>query len=229
MAYTLLVRLHLPSVHMEMLSHVFFGVYGPCPEFTGHTFQAVHVWHHLVNMLYCGLFLLLFISSWCEECVILTALICLYFSLSIMRCRFWRQLSKHAGRFSLEISVKVSLITFSKPTGHLLLFAFSVKNYDVFSGIKKYVVGLIIKTSSDPANMEVKWHCCKMLHFINKLCAARYWRHCSVYVQKEGVYISKLNMILVQVNKHVIVWHEHNDWQVVMRLLTQSSSSLDLF
>lgn len=26
----------------------------------------------------------------------------------------------------------------------------------VFSGIKKYVVGLIIKTSSDPANMEVK-------------------------------------------------------------------------
>ncbi|KAI4796769.1 hypothetical protein KUCAC02_026766 [Chaenocephalus aceratus] len=37
-------------------------------------------------------------------------------------------------------------------------------------GIKKYVVGLIIKTSSDPANME-----------------------------KEGVYISKLNMILVQI------------------------------
>lgn len=42
-------------------------------------------------------------------------------------------------------------------------------------GIKKYVVGLIIKTSSDPANME-----------------------------KEGVYISKLNMILVQVNTHLI-------------------------
>ena len=146
-----------------------------------------------------------------------------------MRCRFWRQSSKHAGRFSLEISVKVSLITFSKQTGYLLLFAFSIKNYDVFSGIKKYVVGLIIKTSSDPANMEVKWHCCKMCRFIDKLCAARYWRHCSVYLQKEGVYISKLNMILVQVNKHVIVWHEHNDWQVVMRLLTQGSSSLDLF
>lgn len=26
----------------------------------------------------------------------------------------------------------------------------------VLSGIKKYVVGLIIKTSSDPANMEVR-------------------------------------------------------------------------
>lgn len=151
------------------------------------------------------LFLLLIISSWCEECVTLTALICLYFSLSIMHCRFWRQSSKHAGRFSLEISVKVSLITFNKQIGHLWLFAFSIKNYCVFSGIKKYVVGLIIKTSSDPANMEVKWHCCKMSRFINKLCAARYWRRCSVYLQKEGVYISKLNMILVQVNKHVIV------------------------
>ncbi|TNN60463.1 Exportin-1 [Liparis tanakae] len=45
-------------------------------------------------------------------------------------------------------------------------------------GIKKYVVGLIIKTSSDPANME-----------------------------KEGVYISKLNMILVQILKQE--WPKH--------------------
>lgn len=33
----------------------------------------------------------------------------------------------------------------------------------LFSGIKKYVVGLIIKTSSDPANLEVRRlyaHCC---------------------------------------------------------------------
>ena len=26
-----------------------------------------------------------------------------------------------------------------------------------FTGIKKYVVGLIIKTSSDPVNVEVSW------------------------------------------------------------------------
>ncbi|XP_023268187.1 exportin-1-like [Seriola lalandi dorsalis] len=45
-------------------------------------------------------------------------------------------------------------------------------------GIKKYVVGLIIKTSSDPTNME-----------------------------KEGVYISKLNMILVQILKQE--WPKH--------------------
>uniref|UniRef100_A0A7N6F688 Exportin-1 n=1 Tax=Anabas testudineus TaxID=64144 RepID=A0A7N6F688_ANATE len=45
-------------------------------------------------------------------------------------------------------------------------------------GIKKYVVGLIIKTSSDPANLE-----------------------------KEGVYISKLNMILVQILKQE--WPKH--------------------
>ncbi|XP_041839886.1 exportin-1 [Melanotaenia boesemani] len=45
-------------------------------------------------------------------------------------------------------------------------------------GIKKYVVGLIIKTSSDPANME-----------------------------KQGIYISKLNMILVQILKQE--WPKH--------------------
>lgn len=33
---------------------------------------------------------------------------------------------------------------------------FSEQHMSVFSGIKKYVVGLIIKTSSDPANMEVR-------------------------------------------------------------------------
>ncbi|XP_075993029.1 exportin-1 [Genypterus blacodes] len=45
-------------------------------------------------------------------------------------------------------------------------------------GIKKYVVGLIIKTSSDPANIE-----------------------------KDAVYISKLNMILVQILKQE--WPKH--------------------
>lgn len=45
-----------------------------------------------------------------------------------------------------------------------ILFAlFNKQNSDIFSGIKKYVVGLIIKTSSDPANMEVS--SCNLLHF----------------------------------------------------------------
>ena len=42
----------------------------------------------------------------------------------------------------------------------------------VFTGIKKYIVGLIIKTSSEADNLE-----------------------------KEKVYLSKLNMILVQVTQ----------------------------
>lgn len=37
----------------------------------------------------------------------------------------------------------------------LPLLKYFVKLFGMFSGIKKYVVGLIIKTSSDPANMEV--------------------------------------------------------------------------
>lgn len=42
-----------------------------------------------------------------------------------------------------------------------MLFGFSIKTLitmRIYSGIKKYVVGLIIKTSSDPANMEVRLH-----------------------------------------------------------------------
>ena len=48
-------------------------------------------------------------------------------------------------------------------------FKILIKMY-LFSGIKKYIVGLIIKTSSDPETME-----------------------------REKVYLNKLNMILIQV------------------------------
>lgn len=71
---------------------------------------------------------------------------------SIMLYRFWRQSSKLAGRFCRGISAKV------KKTVRCFLWrkTLCVTLLGVFSGIKKYVVGLIIKTSSDPANMEVK-------------------------------------------------------------------------
>ncbi|CAF90685.1 unnamed protein product, partial [Tetraodon nigroviridis] len=71
-------------------------------------------------------------------------------------------------------------------------------------GIKKYVVGLIIKTSSDPANMEVtslNVFDTLMLFFLlltSLFCFSP---------QKEGVYISKLNMILVQILKQE--WPKH--------------------
>ena len=51
----------------------------------------------------------------------------------------------------------------------------------VFIGIKKYIVGLIIKTSSDTLTLE-----------------------------KEKVYLGKLNMILVQVRiEHKCLWFEN--------------------
>ena len=52
-----------------------------------------------------------------------------------------------------------------------------------FSGIKKYIVGLIIKTSSDPETME-----------------------------REKVYLSKLNMILVQVRFQGFILSYHHSW-----------------
>lgn len=69
----------------------------------------------------------------------------------------------------------------------------------LFSGIKKYVVGLIIKTSSDPANLEVRLLSCTML-LVGCVVLLDTDVAVCVSLQKEGVYISKLNMILVQVN-----------------------------
>jgi len=53
---------------------------------------------------------------------------------------------------------------------------FIISYWYCFTGIRKYIVALIIKTSSDPA-----------------------------FAEREKVYLGKLNMILVQVNKRINV------------------------
>jgi hypothetical protein len=60
--------------------------------------------------------------------------------------------------------------TVGKSVVYWYLHYFLYQVCSVYSGIKKYIVGLIIKTSSDAAMLE-----------------------------KEKVYVGKLNMILVQV------------------------------
>lgn len=54
-----------------------------------------------------------------------------------------------------------------------------------------------------------------MCHFVNELSCSTLISLFCVHLQKEGVYISKLNMILVQVNTRFIVWYD--DWRDVMK------------
>jgi len=74
------------------------------------------------------------------------------------------------GSYGLSVSV-VGIINISDEWSDLLLSV---------AGIKKYIVGLIIKTSSDSETLE-----------------------------KEKVYLGKLNMILVQVNITITVHYLH--------------------
>ena len=62
-------------------------------------------------------------------------------------------------------------VVFCKAEIHLKWSVFMLTHDMLFPGIKKYIVGLIIKTSSDPETME-----------------------------REKVYLNKLNIILVQVS-----------------------------
>ena len=86
---------------------------------------------------------------------------------NIMLFRFWRMLLRPAGRFFHGHSAKVSHDCVNRVIQ-------SLNRFNIFSnvllGIKKYIVGLIIKTSSDSSSLS-----------------------------KEKVYLGKLNMILVQV------------------------------
>lgn len=87
---------------------------------------------------------------------------------SSMLCKSWKMLSRHGGRCFPDRSVKVSV-------SHLLLLSLPKAHVHIrmVTGIKKYIVGLIIKTSSDSESLE-----------------------------KDRVYLGKLNMILVQILKY---------------------------
>lgn len=79
-----------------------------------------------------------------------------YYALQILETVIktrWKILPRNQceGQFLNKQIIKMLLV------GEMSL-RFPLKQFNIFSGIKKYVVGLIIKTSSDPANMEVKLH-----------------------------------------------------------------------
>lgn len=86
-----------------------------------------------------------------------------------MRYKFWKKQSKQSGKPYQEINAMVN-----NKYSFYLNFYFSIKFFKLFFfllvAIKKYIVGLIIKNSSDSATLE-----------------------------KEKVYVNKLNVILIQV------------------------------
>lgn len=86
-----------------------------------------------------------------------------------MHYKFWSKLSKPDGKCYLEISVKVIFITRFHRAFCSFLFTAIIF---ICLGIKKYIVSLIIKISSDPVSLE-----------------------------REKMYLNKLNMILVQVKR----------------------------
>lgn len=87
---------------------------------------------------------------------------------STMPYKYWKMSSKHAGKYSQGISVMVGFYILCFSCLYEWLYEYSL--FPLSTGIKKYIVGLIIKTSSDAETLD-----------------------------REKVYLNKLNMILVQV------------------------------